>query len=142
MESIHFFTEEIDFTLKSKTKIRSWLRKAAHEYNKKVSCINYIFTSDKYLLDINREYLNHNTYTDIITFNQSSTPNKIEADIYISIQRVEANSKKLKTSFSEELHRVMIHGLLHLLGYNDKTNAEKEYMRKKENHYLALRPIL
>ena len=139
MESIHFFNEKIDFKLKNKTKIRSWLRRAVHEHDKKVSCINYIFTSDNYLLDINRKYLNHNTYTDIITFNQSSTPKKIEADIYISIERIQANSKKLNISFSEELHRVMIHGLLHLLGYNDKTNPEKDYMRKKENHYLALR---
>lgn len=139
MESIHFFNEKIDFKLKNKTKIRSWLRRVVHEHDKKVSCINYIFTSDNYLLDINRKYLNHNTYTDIITFNQSSTPKKIEADIYISIERIQANSKKLNISFSEELHRVMIHGLLHLLGYNDKTNPEKDYMRKKENHYLALR---
>jgi rRNA maturation RNase YbeY len=140
MESIYFFSEEIDFKLKNQTKIRSWLRKAVQEHTKKVSCINYIFTSDNHLLAINRKYLKHNTYTDIITFNQSSIPTKIEADIYISIERIQANSIKLKTQFSDELHRVMIHGLLHLLGYDDKTNAEKEYMRKKENHYLALRP--
>lgn len=142
MESIHFFNEQIDFRLNNKTKLRSWLRSAIHQHKKKISSINFIFTSDNLLLEINKKYLKHNTYTDIITFDQSSKPNKIEADIYISLDRVSFNSIKLKTSFEEELHRVMIHGVLHLLGYKDKTKEEKEEMRKKENHYLALRPIL
>lgn len=139
MESIHFFNEQIDFRLNNKTRLRSWLRSAIHQHNKKISSINFIFTSDNLLLEINKKYLKHNTYTDIITFDQSSKPNKIEADIYISLDRVSFNSIKLKTSFEEELHRVMIHGVLHLLGYKDKTKEEKEEMRKKENHYLALR---
>jgi len=139
MESIHFFNEQIDFRLNNKTRLRSWLRSVIHQHNKKISSINFIFTSDNLLLEINKKYLKHNTYTDIITFDQSSKPNKIEADIYISLDRVSFNSINLKTSFEEELHRVMIHGVLHLLGYKDKTKEEKEEMRKKENHYLALR---
>ena len=90
-------------------------------------------------MSINEKYLKHNTLTDIITFNQSTDQNLIEADIFISIERIRENSKKLNIPFKEELHRVMIHGVLHLLGFNDKIDPEKKEMRKKENHYLALR---
>ena len=139
MTNIRFFKEDIHFTLKNKTKIRQWITATIHHHQKKIQSINYIFTSDNYLLTINKEYLNHNTFTDIITFDNSSNPEHIETDIFISIQRVKANSNQLKISFTEELHRVMIHGILHLLGYKDKTTTERNEMRKKENHYLALR---
>ena len=141
MESIHFFNEQINFTLKNKTKIRTWIRQTVRTHHKKISSLNYIFTSDEYLLEINQQYLRHDTFTDIITFDQSSDQNNIEADIYISIERVSSNAKKLKSTFEDELNRVMIHGVLHLLGFKDKTKADKEEMRKKENHYLALRFI-
>ena len=101
--------------------------------------INYIFTSDQYLLDINKQYLNHDYLTDIITFNNSTSNNLLEADIFISIERVKDNAKALQVQFIDELHRVMIHGILHLLGFDDKTEHDKAEMRKKENHYLALR---
>lgn len=139
MESIHFFTEQTNFILKSKTKLRVWLKQVIHSYNRKINSLNYIFTSDENLLKINQQYLNHDTYTDIITFDQSIENQKIEADIYISIERIKENSRRLNINFDEELHRVMLHGVLHLLGFKDKSNTEKEEMRKKENHYLALR---
>ena len=138
MENILFFAEGISFTLKEKTKIRDWIKKAIEDHQKKLKSINYIFTSDNYLSNINEDYLQHNTLTDIITFNQSIAPNLIESDIYISIDRITENSKCYNLTFTEELHRVMIHGVLHLIGFNDKTEAEKKEMRKKENHYLAL----
>ncbi len=139
MEKIQFFSENIDFTIKHKMKLRSWIKEAIEYHHKKIQSINYIFHSDNAQLSINKEYLAHDTYTDIITFDQSSDPNQIEADIYISIERVKENAKKLSVSFEDELHRVMIHGILHLLGYSDKNEPKKKEMRKKENHYLALR---
>lgn len=139
MNNIHFFSEDIHFDLKKKTKLRKWIESTINHNKSKLISINYIFTSDKYLLEINKHYLNHDTLTDIITFDQSSKKNLIEADIYISIERVKENSETLNIAFIDELHRVMIHGVLHLLGLKDKTDADKKEMRKKENHYLALR---
>lgn len=139
MSSIRFFTEDVYFILKNKNKLRNWIASAINDNNKQIQSINYIFTSDNYLLTINQEYLHHNTLTDIITFDQSSHPDHIEADIFISIERVKENASTQKISFTKELHRIMIHGILHLLGFSDKTSHEKKEMRKKENHYLALR---
>ncbi|MCG8307291.1 MAG: rRNA maturation RNase YbeY [Cytophagales bacterium] len=139
MTSIRFFTEDTNFALKNKTKLRHWITAAINQNNKKLLALNYVFTSDAYLLNINKEYLDHTNFTDIITFDQSSKKHTVEADIFISIDRVKENAEELKISFRDELHRVMIHGVLHLLGFDDKTDSEKEEMRKKENHYLALR---
>ncbi len=139
MENINFFAEDIEFNLRQKSKIRSWLKSILRQNNRTISSINYIFTSDKYLLQVNKEYLNHSTLTDIITFDQSLNAGRIESDIYISIDRVKENSINLQISFEDELHRVMVHGILHLLGYTDKNDVEKEEMREKENHYLTLR---
>lgn len=139
MGSINFFTEDIDFTLRQKIKLRNWIKSTVEENQYKLAVINYIFTSDNHLLTINKEYLDHDTYTDVITFNQSTDPKILEADIYISIERIKENAKKLNLPTNDELHRVMIHGVLHLLGFTDKEESEKEVMRKKENHYLALR---
>ena len=139
MKKINFFVEDIKFTLTKKKELRHWITSTIEHNLKNLQLINYIFASDNYLLSINKEYLKHNTLTDIITFNQSTDKNLIEADIFISIERIKENSKKLNIPFIEELHRVMIHGVLHLLGFNDKNDSEKKEMRKKENHYLALR---
>ena len=139
MINIHFFNEGIPFELKNKTKLRKWIESTIKQNQSKLISLNYIFTSDNYLLEINKNYLNHDTLTDIITFDQSSKKNFIEADMYISIERIKENSETYNISFIDELHRVMIHGVLHLLGYKDKTGEEKKEMRKKENHYLALR---
>jgi probable rRNA maturation factor len=139
MESIHFFSEEVDFILKNKATTRNWIKSVTKNHKRKIACINYIFVSDEYLKRINIDFLNHDTYTDIITFDQSDNTGSLEGDIFISIDRVRDNSADQNIPFEEELHRVMIHGILHMLGMNDKTASEKEEMRKKENHYLALR---
>ena len=139
MNNVRFFTEDIDFKTRNKTRIKRWICDSITDHHKKVSSINYIFGSDKYVLEINKKYLDHDSYTDIITFDNSARKDYIEADIFISIERVEENANAMQIPFDDELHRVMIHGVLHLIGYNDKTDAEKEEMRKKENHYLALR---
>lgn len=139
MSSINFFTEEINFSLKDENKLRHWISEIVSQNNKILQNINYIFTSDMYLSKINEEYLDHKTLTDIVTFDQSSEKDIIEGDIYISVDTVRDNAKKFNCSFNHELHRVMIHGVLHLLGFNDKTPAQKKEMRKNENHYLALR---
>jgi rRNA maturation RNase YbeY len=141
MGSIHFFTEDITFALKNKNKLRHWILSAISDHQKAVGEINYIFTSDKYLLKLNKQYLNHTTLTDIITFDQSNEDKILEGDVYISIERVQENAKNIGVAFIVELHRVMIHGILHLLGYQDKKGPDKIEMRKKENHYLALRII-
>ena len=98
--------------------------------------INYIFCTDRALLKANRQYLNHNYYTDIITFNLSDDSEPIKAEVYISMQRVSENAKKLKSSIKSELHRVIFHGALHLCGYNDSNEKEKGIMRKREDYYL------
>ena len=139
MQNIRFFTEDIQFDINQKTKIKKWIESALVQNNKKALSINYIFTSDQYLLGINKQYLNHDYLTDIITFNNSTSNNLLEADIFISIERVKYNAKALQVQFIDELHRVMIHGILHLLGFDDKTEQDKAEMRKNENHYLALR---
>lgn len=100
--------------------------------------LSYIFCSDKYLQEINNQYLKHRTFTDIITFNYGAEEG-IEGDIFISINRVKENANKFKSDFDTELHRVIIHGVLHLIGYNDKTKTEKALMREKEDTYLSLR---
>ncbi len=131
--TILFFYEEISLNL-DESKLNSWLRSVITEHQKELETLNYIFCSDEYLLDINRKYLNHDYYTDVIGFPYAQE--HIEGDIYISIDRVRENALALKTSFENELNRVIVHGLLHFLGYEDKTPETKEQMRQKENHYL------
>ena len=130
-----FFTEETKFQLKERIHIKNWINETIIQENSNPGIINFIFTSDKYLLEINKQYLSHNYFTDIITFNYCEQ-NIINGDIYISISTVKNNSRQFNVTFIEELHRVMIHGILHLLGYNDKTDEEKAKMREKENQYL------
>ena len=139
MANILFHNEDIEFTLHNHLKVSSWIEKIISLNNASVEEINYIFCSDEYLLNINTQYLNHNYFTDIITFDHSDQKLNLESDIFISLERVKENAQTLNTVFDDELHRVMIHGVLHLLGTNDKTKAEKEEMRKIEDHYLALR---
>ena len=129
------FHNEIDFFLQNQGELQRWIKKVITSENKEMGEINYIFCSDEYLLERNIKYLNHDTLTDIITFNYCKGK-IITSDIMISIDRVKENSTIFDNSFSEELHRVMIHGILHLIGYDDKTEKEKILMRKKENFYL------
>ena len=132
---IQFCTEDITFSLKEKLKHKSWLNEVAKQEGKKILELSYVFCSDDYLLQINQEYLNHDTLTDIVTFDNSENPKKIEGDIFISIDRVKENGEKLGTS-ETELKRVMVHGLLHLLGYKDKKKEDKALMTEKEDFYI------
>ena len=128
---------ENNFILEDSEKIRIWIENVIKKEKKIVGDITYIFCDDDYLLERNKEFLNHNTLTDIITFNYC-IDNNISSDIMISIDRVKENSTIFENSFNEELKRVMIHGILHLIGYNDKSEEEEELMRKKENFYLNI----
>ncbi|MBS1952007.1 MAG: Metal-dependent hydrolase YbeY, involved in rRNA and/or ribosome maturation and assembly [Cytophagales bacterium] len=135
---IRFFSEGVDFKLINQRKRIQWINSATRHEGKSVFEINFIFTSDKLLLRLNSEYLNHQTLTDIITFDYSHEKS-ISGDIHISIDRVKENSIKFGCTFQEELDRVMIHGVLHLCGYKDKSKSAKQQMRKKEDAYLSLR---
>jgi rRNA maturation RNase YbeY len=132
---IQFCTEDITFSLREKLKHKAWLNEVAKQEGKKILELSYVFCSDDYLLQINQEYLNHDTLTDIVTFDNSEDPKKIEGDIFISIDRVKENGEKLGTS-ETELERVMVHGLLHLLGYKDKKKEDKALMTEKEDFYI------
>jgi rRNA maturation RNase YbeY len=132
---IQFCSEDITFSLKEKLKHKAWLNEVAKQEGKKILELSYVFCSDDYLLEINKEYLNHDTLTDIVTFDNSEDPKKIEGDIFISIDRVKENGEKLGTS-ATELERVMVHGLLHLLGYKDKKKEDKSLMTEKEDFYI------
>jgi len=139
MPEINFFAEEIDFTLPESRAIKDWITQVIADQGKSFEALNIIFTSDDYLHKINHQYLRHDNYTDIITFQYAESPVPIEGEIYISIDRVRENAAKYTTDFLNELHRVIVHGVLHLLGYKDHTELEKKEMRNYENHYLALR---
>lgn len=136
--AVRFFSEEVSYQLKSKLHIKRWIAGVITSHHKKVGDINFIFCNDSYLHSINVSYLNHDTLTDIITFNNSEKEPYIDADIYISIERVAENATALKVPYEEELHRVIIHGILHLLGYKDKTPEQKKVMRLKEDECLSL----
>ena len=135
---IQFFSEDTTFTLRSKTILRTWIQQIINKEKYKLQSLNYIFCSDEYLLSMNEEYLNHDTYTDILTFDNSSLPNEVEGDIFISIDRIKDNANKMNLSFEQELHRVVIHGVLHLMDYKDRTAQEKSTMREKEDACLSL----
>ncbi len=135
---IVFFNEDIDFKFQGKNKFKSWLKKVADKEGFSINNLNYIFCSDEYLHKINLEYLNHDTYTDIITFDNSEVESIIEGDIFISIDRIRENSQTLNTVFDEEVKRVIVHGLLHLCGYDDHTPTDKAEMRKLESHYILV----
>ena len=136
---INFFTEETTYLLKQKTHLRNWINKTITSENYILEELSFIFSNDEYLLNINRQYLKHNTYTDIITFDNSGDKKLIHGDIFISIDRVKENSKIFTVPEKDELHRVIIHGTLHLLGYPDKGKEAKKKMTAKENYYLSTR---
>lgn len=135
MSEINFFTEDVSFTFPFEEKARLWLKDMSRQENKTIEVINYIFCSDAYLHSINLQYLNHNDYTDIITFPYRQDE-IIEADIFISLDRVKENAEKYDQSFMDELIRVMAHGILHLCGYNDKTETETRIIREMEEKAL------
>ena len=135
--AITFSNNEIKFLLKDKTKLKKWITEVVEKQKKRVGDIGYLFCDDEYILQVNREYLDHDTYTDIITFDYVEG-DIISGDILISVDRVGENAKTFGCTFEHELHRVIIHGVLHLLGNKDKTDTEAADMRKKENTALAL----
>lgn len=139
MAVIRFFEEDISYRLKNKTSVRQWVKDTILAEGYTLKELNYIFCTDEYLLQINRQYLDHDTYTDIITFDNSEKEKQITGDIFISIERIRENALKFGVSETDELHRVIIHGALHLLGYQDKSAATKEKMTFKEDFYLKRR---
>ena len=139
MPSINFFEEDISFKLKNKTGVKQWIKATIEAEGYTLKELNYIFCSDQYLLQINQQYLDHDTYTDIVTFDNSEKKGVIEGDIFISIDRIRENALKFDSGEVNELHRVIIHGALHLLGYQDKKPESKKIMTGKEDHYLDLR---
>ncbi|MCF8338685.1 MAG: rRNA maturation RNase YbeY [Bacteroidales bacterium] len=134
---INFFTENIDISLENEELIREWIGKASEDRSFKIGVINYIFTDDQTLYHINQKYLEHDYLTDIITFDNTQA-NEISGDIYVSIERVKDNASKYQRTFLDELHRVMIHGILHLTGIRDHDEDEKKIMRELEDKYLSL----
>ena len=131
------FTSNTNFQLKNKAASTSWIKKVVQKEGRKMKDLSFVFCNDIDLLDKNSKYLNNNNFTDILTFDYSEN-NNISGDIYISIERVEENAKTYKVTFQNELDRVMIHGILHLLGYKDKSKKEQKIMREKEDFYLFL----
>jgi rRNA maturation RNase YbeY len=135
--AINFFSEDIDFKVKDKKIIRDWIKFVAKLEGKRVGDINYIFGSDEYVKEINVSYLKHDYYTDIVTFNYNES-DFLSSDIYISIDRVNENAISFAISFDDEFYRVVIHGILHLLGYQDKELKDQKVMRKKEDEYIKV----
>lgn len=131
------FAFQTTCTLKNRTILKQWIKLVIENNNKKVGEIAYIFCLDEQLLEINKEFLNHDYYTDIITFDYSET-DVVSGDMFISIDRIKDNAKILGVAYQEELHRVIIHGILHLLGNKDKTETESENMRKLEDECLSV----
>lgn len=132
---INFFSEDIEYTLRHKKKLREWIATIVKSEKMSLNCLNFIFCSDSYLLSVNQQYLNHNYFTDVITFDYSEA-SVISGDIFISIDTVKSNATEYEVAFTNELYRVMAHGVLHLCGYKDSTDIEKMEMREKEDYYL------
>ena len=136
--AVHFFSEDIDFKLPQKLRRKRWLMQLAAEAGFRIKELNYVFCSDEYLYQMNVDYLNHDTYTDIITFDNSEKNGELEGDIFISVDRVRENAKTLKVEEGTEFTRVLAHGLLHLMGHKDKTKEEASLMRSKEEEAIEL----
>lgn len=137
MPEITFLTKGISFELPEPRKTTKWLTGLATAESHKIESLTYIFSSDPFVASLNKKYLHHNTYTDILTFDYSEN-GPLVGEIYISIPRVRENAKTFKQPFSRELRRVMAHGLLHLLGFKDKTPVQSAQMRRKEEACLSL----
>ena len=138
VDNIQFHYLVDPFAFRDRNKLKAFVGQLIRREGHKVDHINYIFCSDKYLLELNRTHLRHNTLTDIITFQLSAPGAPVLADIYISIERVRDNAQTFEASFYRELHRVIFHGALHLCGFKDKKPTDQKRMRSKEDHYLHL----
>lgn len=137
--AIRFSAQRVKLPIEDAAKVRAWLRATAREEEKNIEQLSYVFCSDDELLAMNIQFLNHRTLTDILTFEyEAEKPTQVCGEIFISLDRVRDNAKTFGVSFKQELSRVMVHGLLHLCGYRDKSAAEKKAMRAKEDQYLLL----
>ena len=134
---IEFHAHEVSLTLKNRKRLKPFIQSIIKQETGKPASVSYIFCSDEYLLKINRQYLNHDYYTDIITFDLSESAGFIIGEVYISIDRVKENANMNESTFTNELHRVIFHGALHLSGQNDKSPEQAKQMRKKEDYYLS-----
>ncbi|MCX7744947.1 MAG: rRNA maturation RNase YbeY [Flavobacteriales bacterium] len=139
MANVFIVNHDVKTNVRGKKNIYSWLNNVATNEKKTIQSLTIILCSDEYLLSMNRKHLNHDYYTDVITFDLSDTSTYIVGEIYISVDRVKENAASLKQKFVDELHRVMVHGLLHLCGYMDKSSAQIKQMRNKEDFYLLYR---
>ena len=135
-KSVHFFFDGIKLTLRNRKELKAFLISIFKKEKRGLDSISYIFSTDKTVHDINKRFLNHDFLTDIITFNLSENINSVVAEVYISVDRVRENAFYQKETFQKELHRVIFHGVLHICGYDDKTEAQKRKMRSMEEHYL------
>ena len=139
--AVHFFNDDVDFSISDETLLKKWINLVVTNHKKRLGKITYLFCSDEKIYQTNVRFLNHNTYTDIITFDYVEN-DLISGDIIISIDRVEENARVFNVSFEQELQRVIIHGLLHLLGFKDKSPEDEAMMRRKEDESLALLNII
>ena len=135
---ISYFNQDIEFKLKGKLINNQWLKLVAESEIRRIGDINIIFCSDNYILDVNIKYLQHDYFTDIITFDYCEGQ-KLSGDLFISVDSVRENARFYGTEFEDELNRVIVHGVLHLIGYDDHTEADQKTMRSKEDYYLELR---
>lgn len=136
--AVHFVVHEVKVKLEHKTRLKAFLKELFEREGQGLKHLQYVFCTDAYLLEINKQFLQHDTYTDIVTFELSEDPEETSGEIYISIERVMDNAKKFEVPVSQELHRVIFHGALHLCGYRDKSKKESALMREKEDEYLNL----
>lgn len=138
---ISYYFQDTDFKFRDRRRTNEWLKLAAESEIRRIGNISIIFCSDNYVLDINQKYLQHDYFTDIITFDYCEE-DRLSGDLFISVDSVRENSVEFGTEFKDELNRVIIHGLLHLVGYDDHTEKDIKLMRSKENYYLSLRELL
>ena len=138
---ISYYFEDTDIIFKGKTLNNKWLRLVAESEIRKIGNISIIFCSDNYILDVNQKYLNHDYFTDIITFDYCEG-DKLSGDLFISVDTVRDNAVEYGSDFKDELNRVMVHGILHLIGYDDHCEEDIKEMRAKENYYLSLRDLI
>ncbi|MBK8522587.1 MAG: rRNA maturation RNase YbeY [Ferruginibacter sp.] len=138
MPKIQFYFLDRNPVLKERTRLKAFIEKLFLTEKQKLGNLSYIFCSDDHLLTINQDFLKHDFYTDIITFDLSSSKNEIEGEVYVSVDRIKENAKQLGVSFKEELHRVVFHGALHLCGYKDKKKTDQQQMTQAENKYLNI----
>ncbi|MBC9910933.1 rRNA maturation RNase YbeY [Chitinophaga varians] len=134
--AIQFTAHEVKVDLKEKRKLKTFLKDLFAGEGQGLKDLHYVFCSDAYLLEINKQFLKHDTYTDIVTFEMGEDPEITEGEIYISVDRVKENAQKFQVSVNQELHRVIFHGALHLCGFRDKSKTESALMREKEDEYL------